>query len=192
MTPGLIILVIPYCIPGRDDNSFSAPGRTVARPGDHADVESDAAAGVVQQALWLATTLGATLHVVRVIEVVPTIALGGSSMIIPSAERLVELAWLDLERLLPAQGQSEVDIRGHVTVGAPGQKILELAAELEADLLVVGTHNPGKVASVLFGTVATKLVREAACPVLVVRPTRYPHAPSAAGQPGPGDTRTPG
>ena len=144
--------------------------------------ESGAAAEVVQRALWLAATMGATLHVVRVIEVAPTIALGGSSMLIPSAARLVEMAWLDLDHLLPGEAQREVIIKGHVVVGAPGPKIVELASELEAEVLVIGTRNPGKVASMLLGSVATELVRKAPCPVFVVRPKRRPHE-DAAGKP---------
>ncbi|MGE3316014.1 MAG: universal stress protein, partial [Planctomycetaceae bacterium] len=39
----------------------------------------------------------------------------------------------------------------------------------EIDLIVMGTHGRGAIAHALMGSVAEKVVRKAACPVLTVR-----------------------
>jgi nucleotide-binding universal stress UspA family protein len=48
--------------------------------------------------------------------------------------------------------------------------IASVAAELGAQLIVVGTRGQGRVAGALFGSVAQGLLRSAPCPVLVVPP----------------------
>lgn len=58
----------------------------------------------------------------------------------------------------------------HVRVGPPAQAIAGLAVELEANLVVVGTHSRKGLARFLLGSVAEGVVRHSPCPVLVVRP----------------------
>ncbi len=58
----------------------------------------------------------------------------------------------------------------HVRANATIQEIAQLAMDLGADLLVVGTHGLTGIARFLLGSVAHALVTLAPCPVLVVRP----------------------
>jgi universal stress protein A len=60
----------------------------------------------------------------------------------------------------------EVVVRG----GIPETVITEVAAELEVDLIVMATHGRTGLAHLFFGSVAETVVREAPCPVLVVKP----------------------
>ena len=57
----------------------------------------------------------------------------------------------------------------HVRVGRIADQIASLAAEVRADLVVVGTHGRRGVERLLLGSVAERLVRIAPVPVLVVR-----------------------
>jgi multidrug efflux pump subunit AcrB/nucleotide-binding universal stress UspA family protein len=52
----------------------------------------------------------------------------------------------------------------------PASAVLKTAQEFEADLIVMGTHGHGKIESLLLGSVAEGVLREAACPVLTVNP----------------------
>ncbi len=58
----------------------------------------------------------------------------------------------------------------HVRSEVPAAELTQLAADLEADLLVVGTHGRRGLRRLLLGSVAEGVVRLAHCPVLVVRP----------------------
>jgi nucleotide-binding universal stress UspA family protein len=58
----------------------------------------------------------------------------------------------------------------HIRLDAPAEEIAQLASDLEADLVVVGTHGRRGIRRVLLGSVAEGVVRMAPCPVLVVRP----------------------
>ncbi len=47
--------------------------------------------------------------------------------------------------------------------------ILEVAKEAQAGLIVMGTHGRTGLARLLLGSVAERVLREAACPVLTVK-----------------------
>jgi nucleotide-binding universal stress UspA family protein len=52
--------------------------------------------------------------------------------------------------------------------GDPARELLGLAKASKADLIVCGTHGRGFISRMLLGSVATKLLRGAPCPMLVV------------------------
>lgn len=58
----------------------------------------------------------------------------------------------------------------HVRVGRPADEIVRLARDVDADLVLVGTHGRRGVERLLLGSVAERTLRIAHCPVLVVRP----------------------
>ena len=79
------------------------------------------------------------------------------------AERAVEVAVSELR-------SAAIDAEGRVLPGegSTAKELLEVASSFGATLIIVGDHG-GRVADVLLGSVAHKLVRTAPCPVLVVR-----------------------
>ncbi len=56
-----------------------------------------------------------------------------------------------------------------LATGIPYREIIGKAREVEADLIVIGTHGRTGVEHVIFGSTAEKVVRLAPCPVLTVR-----------------------
>lgn len=62
-----------------------------------------------------------------------------------------------------------LSVRQFVEVGIAATQILKTAKEWSADLIVMGTHGHGRIRAALLGSVADSVLREAACPVLVVR-----------------------
>lgn len=73
----------------------------------------------------------------------------------------------------------------HQRLDVPSEEIAALAAELRADLVVVGTHGRRGLSRLLLGSVAEGIVRLAPCPVLVVRPKAPPPAEPAIEPPCP-------
>ena len=61
------------------------------------------------------------------------------------------------------------DARRFVTTGTPHREIVRMAAELRAELIVVGAHSHAPVERLLFGSTTNHVIRRAACPVLTVR-----------------------
>jgi nucleotide-binding universal stress UspA family protein len=64
----------------------------------------------------------------------------------------------------------EVELRIEVGREGPAKLIAKAAAEVEADLIVLGTRGHGPLAGALVGSVAQHLLHEARCPVLAVPP----------------------
>jgi nucleotide-binding universal stress UspA family protein len=58
----------------------------------------------------------------------------------------------------------------HIRVGSAAREIAQLAADLDADMVIVGTHGHTAVRRLLLGSVTEDIMRLARCPVLVVRP----------------------
>jgi nucleotide-binding universal stress UspA family protein len=68
------------------------------------------------------------------------------------------------------QGRADFDVAiCHLLAGDPGREIARLAAEVDADLVVVGNVGRSNMRRLLIGSVAEKVVRLAPCPVFVVR-----------------------
>jgi nucleotide-binding universal stress UspA family protein len=57
-----------------------------------------------------------------------------------------------------------------IRVGQAARQILESAAALPADLIVMGTHGAGGFERLVLGSVTEKVLRQATCPVLTVPP----------------------
>jgi nucleotide-binding universal stress UspA family protein len=81
-------------------------------------------------------------------------------------------AYLD-EKARYAQARSGVAVVGHLRVALPIPAILQAAASTDADLVMVGTHDRTGLSRWVLGSVAESVVRDAACPVLVVRPKHH-------------------
>jgi nucleotide-binding universal stress UspA family protein len=108
--------------------------------------------------------------------------------------------WTALQRLRAPDARVPVEHR--LAVGDPATEILKLAAEIRADLIVMGTHGRSGLGRLLLGSVAEGVLREAPCPVLTVHePVCGAHSETALEQmgnasPGPialagGSTRKP-
>lgn len=72
---------------------------------------------------------------------------------------------------LPPNGKGRLFERAvsHLRLDAPAHEIAQLASDLEADLVVVGTHGRRGASRLLVGSVAEGVVRLSPCPVLVER-----------------------
>jgi nucleotide-binding universal stress UspA family protein len=110
---------------------------------------------------------GAELHVVHVWHSVPTARL--------RAFMRAELKRLGQELL--EEGVEEAQRAGanvagvHLVEGRAPDEILDLAQEIEAGLVVIGSRGLGPVARVVMGSVSEAVVHHTRCPVLVLRGT---------------------
>jgi len=65
-----------------------------------------------------------------------------------------------------AAGAEDIDCK--VIIGKPGLRIAQFAAEIGADLIIVGSHSSGHQ-NYMLGSTAARVVQRAPCSVLVVR-----------------------
>ena len=122
----------------------------------------------------LAEPLGASLHLLHVVE---DLALPGGwttdiytrdlgnlqAQLIAEAERRMATYRIGLG--------SQPEVPTSVTAGHAPTMIAARAAAIGADLIVMGTHGRSGFSHLLMGSVAERVMRVAACPVLTVRGT---------------------
>jgi nucleotide-binding universal stress UspA family protein len=78
-------------------------------------------------------------------------------------DELSNAAKTGVERLARDYG-----VRGFVRTGDPSDELLALAKELDASLVVLGTHGRSGLSHLLLGSTTEKLIRKSPLPVLVV------------------------
>jgi nucleotide-binding universal stress UspA family protein len=78
-----------------------------------------------------------------------------------------------VSQLRAAEIGDRVHICVHARIGKPAEQILELAREIGADLIIVGSKGSTGVERVFLGSVSERVVREAKCTVQVARPKGY-------------------
>ena len=76
----------------------------------------------------------------------------------------------EVMRVFRAAASAGLAVEALVQSGPAVGHILETAANLPADLIVMGTHGAGGFERLVLGSVAEKVLRQARCPVLTVPP----------------------
>lgn len=82
-----------------------------------------------------------------------------------------------LARLEAAGADGAHPVVFHVRIGDPAAAIHQVAVDVSADLVVVGTHGRRGLEKMLLGSVAEQLVRTARVPVIVARPKQLDDLP---------------
>ena len=121
----------------------------------------------------LAGRFGASLHLVHAFEDPYTTAAFASEMYstvpISLRDELVQQAEQSLAERLPADQKTYFNGTTAIVTGTPAKTILEYAATVGADLIVMGTHGRSGMAHLLLGSVAERVLRAATAPVLTIR-----------------------
>ncbi|HUZ84087.1 MAG TPA: universal stress protein [Gaiellales bacterium] len=127
---------------------------------------TDEARTALARAADVAKAMGGT---VVVTSVAPMVVSAGRSAgpIDPVDPPSVHEAQLDeARRYLSERG---IDTHTVIAIGDPAEGIIDAAAEHAADLIVVGTRDPGIVERLLGHSVSQAVARKAECDVLIVR-----------------------
>lgn len=61
----------------------------------------------------------------------------------------------------------------HTRIDNAADAILEVAAEVHADMIFVGPHSKSGIKRMFVGSVSAKVTRDASCPVVVIREIKY-------------------
>ena len=130
-------------------------------------------------ALEYATTFaresGARLLIVHVEELPMVYGEGAYYYGVPAPERPV------LQKMLNAikPHDTSVAYEHRLIDGVPSEAIVALAKREGVDLIVMSSHGRTGLGRLLMGSVAEQVLRHAACPVLVVKPTAKGPVPVA-------------
>jgi nucleotide-binding universal stress UspA family protein len=136
---------------------------------------SDTAAEAVRQATELARATGAKLDIVSAYEPVSARQLREEGGEIPGdvayAVGPKEDVNVVLEGASKSAGEAGVEVATHAREGDPADAILDLAEEVNADLIVVGNKGMTGARRFLLGSVPNKISHHAPCSVYIARTT---------------------
>jgi len=141
---------------------------------------SQTSAQALPYAAALAERFGAEIILLHVIAPVPLpLPFYVPRKLQESAGRVAELAMdVQLSRLSEEAFDDEMPSRTLVRAGVPSDEITKAARSQGADLIILTTHGYTGLKHALLGSTAERVVRNAACPVLVVR--KMPASPRSA------------
>jgi len=137
---------------------------------------SEEAGLAAQAAAELSEGTGADVHPVFVLPA-PARVYGRHFYSADMEKHLFEQARAEATEFLDTQA-GHIDTGGgrvaqtHLATGRPDEEIVELAEEIGAGMIVMGSRGLGGVRRALMGSVSDSVVRHAHCPVLVIRATR--------------------
>ncbi len=138
---------------------------------------SDNSKIIAESAAYMAGKFGASMYLVFVVQnfddysgfFVPQMSMPTlEGELVESAETKMASFCDDLVEYCKSAGVKELNYK--VFMGDVGEKIVDYASELEADLIIMGTHGYKGLEKIMFGSVADKVVRSAPCPVMTINP----------------------
>jgi nucleotide-binding universal stress UspA family protein len=135
---------------------------------------TDGSAGArlaTREAIELAAETGRSLCVVSVWEVPPLELSAAPLMSAELTDEARDHAQHALDLATQDAAAAGVEATPYLRHGDSTQQILAVANLLVDPVVVVGSHGRGRLGRVMLGSVSTKLVHAAHCPVLVVRGT---------------------
>ncbi|HZO82890.1 MAG TPA: universal stress protein [Candidatus Binataceae bacterium] len=124
----------------------------------------------------LAADMGATIHLLHALPILPMLTDRGSLPLAAdeaSAEAEATRRLKDVARRRLGRTPYAIHTRVAFVSDVP-RSILAVARDLDADLIVMATHGRSGLRHVFVGSVAEAVMRNAACPVLTIRPIAGP------------------
>lgn len=129
---------------------------------------SEASQSATDEAFELAARLGAHLLVVSVIDPGSLLLPGGRFR--ARVDQVREKREQQAQDLVQRGRELGIEVSFLVWTGDPGDMIVSAAEAEHVDMVLVGSHGRGAVGRFFLGSVSEHVVRNAPCPVLVVRP----------------------
>ena len=134
---------------------------------------SDTATQAVSQAVELAKLTGARLSIVSAYEPVSKRRIEGEKQGAPPDVQYEIGPREDVNRILDSAAivakQDGVEVQAHPIEGDPADAILNVAEEINADLIVVGNKGMTGAKRFLLGSVPNNVSHHAPCSVIIVR-----------------------
>jgi len=129
---------------------------------------SDSSEAALAYAVELAKPLGAKLVVMHSYEL-PVYGFPDGALVasVDVATRIMQGAQTGLEAMVERY-KSVAELSTIVRQGVPWEEVHAVAEEVDADMIVIGTHGRRGIARALLGSVAEKILRTSTRPVLAI------------------------
>jgi len=147
--------------------------KTIAIPVDFSEVSSV----IAEWGKALAKRLGAKIVLINVIEDISAFNVATDAKTLQELEKtLLERAREYMQSFLSKHFSDFPQVKSVITKGKVVEKIIEVAKENKADLIIMGTHGRKGLDKIIFGSVAEGVVKYSPIPVLTINPYRMKEA----------------
>jgi nucleotide-binding universal stress UspA family protein len=122
---------------------------------------------VVEKAAWISSLAGLKPVLVSVVKksVPTTLAEEAQAVMVKEEEK----EFIDLHAELNKKYFPHQSAESEIIHGEPAKEIVELADDLDANMIMMGTGGRSRLAGTLLGSVTASVIHEANCPVVVVK-----------------------
>jgi nucleotide-binding universal stress UspA family protein len=83
-----------------------------------------------------------------------------------------ESAQTELNKIKKQIEQKGIAVDAHLLTGNPFLEIVQFAEKEQADLIIIASHGRGRLKHFLLGSVAEKVAKKSAVPVLIYKPAK--------------------
>ena len=137
---------------------------------------SEATESLVKYAVYMAGKLSAVIHFIHVINFIQFVnfytgdVMLGAPYVGDCEEYLLTNAKGKISNLIKDNSERCSGCTGEVVTGDPVEKIVGLAREKDANLIIISTHGFKGLEKIMLGSVAGRVLKRAHCPVLIMNP----------------------
>jgi nucleotide-binding universal stress UspA family protein len=155
----------PSTVPQARDDQLEFKIERILVPLDFSPASTEA----LDHAVSLAKQFRAAVHLVHVYPPDEASSVPGAGHLLLQSAEAIERLNEELTGIHRKHVPTYRPENCHVCTGQPYQEIVRLAREIDADLIAVATRGHSGLKHLLLGSTAERVVRNAPCPVLVVR-----------------------
>ena len=137
---------------------------------------SNSTESLVEYAVYMAGKLSAVTHFIHVVDLMNFVDYytGEAMLGVPYVHELEEMALTNakekMSNLIKDNRKNCAGCTGEVVTGDPVGKIIEIASEKDADLIVISTHGAKGLEKIMLGSAAGRVLKRVHCPVLTMNP----------------------
>lgn len=131
--------------------------------------ESENSKRAFNYALYLSKNLKGEITILNVADAPPTVYVQSQKVLDELLEKYSKAREKVFDVYRKLAQKEGVEIKTKVIFGDPGQEIVKFSLKGEFDMIVIGNRGMGHLKEMVMGSVSSTVMRNAKCPVLLVK-----------------------
>lgn len=131
--------------------------------------ESENSKRAFNYALYLSKNLKGEITILNVADAPPTVYVQSQKVLDELLEKYSKAREKVFDVYRELAQKEGVEIKTKVIFGDPGQEIVKFSMEEEFNVIVIGNRGVGYLKEIVMSSVSSKVMRDAKCPVLLVK-----------------------
>lgn len=130
---------------------------------------SDNSLRALNAALLLSEKIGSEVTAIHVMEDIPVLHIQSEKLLRKLIEDFKKESQLILSKCSDIAAKKGISLNTNLLQGNAGSTILDFCENGKFDVIVMGSRGMGKFKELVLGSVSSKVVHHASCPVMIIR-----------------------